>query len=338
MIPFIQIQNRQSTLEHWKKILIGNEMPSFSTFAYVTDSGAAQIATYLSPILGNSRFCRWVFGFDYGRTHPTAIRKLAKIGRSEIRIYDGDYVVQSKSFIPRVSYHLKTTLTQLENGYPCKQIIGSGNLSASGLLSGIEAGCIIDYSAVNHEHACALVSNLEQIWNNATPMESVIDEYEKQYAVVSLPRVNALNRANTDVTDIFWIDVGYITKNRGANKPGNQFDLPRGSHLHLGLNAVTNPALNSILGTLNIQIPKGDVIERTLRYGNNSMEKLTLPIPEQNGYQCYDGKILTFRLDGDRVKLEAFEHDDFFRTYGSFINSVSEMQSGRRYGTIALLN
>jgi hypothetical protein len=66
------------------------------------------------------------------------------------------------------------------------------------------------------------------------------------------------------------------------------------------------------------------------------MEKLTLPIPEENGYQCYDGKILTFEISGDQVVLEAFEHDDFFRIYGMRINSCSEMQSGRKYGTVSL--
>ena len=95
---------------------------------------------------------------------------------------------------------------------------------------------------------------------------------------------------------------------------------------------------NKQLGELRIRTPIGDVVERSLRYGNNAMEKLTLPIPEEHGYQCYDGKILTFRVDGNTVWLEAFEHDDFFRTYSSYINSFSEMQSGRRYGTIALRN
>ena len=87
MIPFIQMQKRRSTIEHWKEILVGNDLSSFGAFAYVTDSGAAQIALHLGRLLGTSRRCCWVFGFDYGRSHPTAIRKLAEIGQSEIRIY-----------------------------------------------------------------------------------------------------------------------------------------------------------------------------------------------------------------------------------------------------------
>ena len=130
MKPFIQIRGQQSTIQNWKHILLGNVLPSFGAFAYVTDSGVAQITTHLGDSLGHSRFCRWVFGFDYGRSQPTAIRRLAEIGQGEIRIHDGDYVVQSNGFIPRTSYHLKTALTLLESGYPCKQIVGSGNLSA----------------------------------------------------------------------------------------------------------------------------------------------------------------------------------------------------------------
>lgn len=339
MIPFIQIKNRQSTIDHWKEILTGNNLPAFCAFAYVTDSGAAQVNTYLRELLEDTRNCRWVFGFDYGRSHPTAIRRLANIGNGDIRIYDGEYVLQSHSFTPRTSYHLKTALTQLENGYPCKQIIGSGNLSASGLSSGIEAGGIIDYSYVNQEHGDNVVSTLEEIWENSTPLEKVIDEYERLHALATLPKVSVIDAGEDAHIDyLFWIDVGYVTKNRGSNKPGNQFDLPRGSHTHLGLQETLHPELNSILGGLRIRTPTGDVVERKLRYGNNAMEKLTLPIPENYGYQCYDGKILTFSLDGNEVRLDAYEHDDFFRIYSSNINSINEMQSGRRYGTIALHN
>jgi hypothetical protein len=128
-----------------------------------------------------------------------------------------------------------------------------------------------------------------------------------------------------------------VTKNRGANRPGNQFDLPKGAHVYLGVERVENPKLNSVLAELNIRTPAGAVVERRLRYGNNAMEKLTLPIPEQYGYECYDGKILTFQVEDGEVLLEAFEHDDFFRIYGMCISSCSVMHGGRRYGTVTLL-
>jgi HKD family nuclease len=246
MKPYIQAKNQQSTLEHWKTILAGNKLHSFAAFAYVTDSGVAQLGTHLGPVLGATRGCRWLFGVDYGRSHPTALRRLAKIGKSTVRIHDGAYVVQSTAFIPRVSFHLKTALTLKKTGHPSKQIVGSGNLSASGLLAGIEAGCVIDYTDVDQEHAGNVMTTLEKMWEYSTPLDEVIDDYEA------------------------------------------------------------------------------------------AMEKLTLPIPEQNGYECYDGKILTFQVEDGAVVLEALEHEDFFQIYGKSIGSCSEMQSGRRYGTISL--
>jgi hypothetical protein len=337
MRPYIQVRNQRSTLEHWQRILAGNDLSSFAAFAYVTDSGVAQMDTHLSSYLAERRDCRWLFSFDYGRSQPSALRRLTRRANNTIRIHDGEYVVQSQSFVPRMSYHLKTALTLQANGYPCQQIVGSGNLSASGLVSGIEAGCVVDYSEVDQEEGASLIATLEEMWERATPLENVVDDYERQYAAVGLPGVFSLEQADElDPNTLFWIDVGYVTKNRGLGRPGNQFDLPRGSHTHLGLESVDNPELNSTLGDLRIRTPSGDVIERRLRYGDNSMEKLTLPIPERYGYQCYDGKILTFRLEGEEVALEAFEHDDFFQIYGMHISSCSEMQSGRKYGTISL--
>lgn len=337
MRPYVQVHSQQSTLEHWKGILAGNKLRSFAAFAYVTDSGVAQLGTHLSPVLGASRKCRWLFGIDYGRSHPTALRKLSKMGDSTIRIHDGAYVAQSSAFVPRISFHLKTALTLQKAGRPCKQIVGSGNLSASGLLAGIEAGCVIDYAGIDEEYSGVLIATLEKLWEESTPLDELIDEYETQYKKVIQPKVFA-PKAKTFLNGvgIFWIDVGYVTKNRGPGRPGNQFDLPKGSHVLLGVKQVENPSLNSVLADLNIRTPTGTVVERRLRFGNNSMEKLTLPIPEQNGYECYDGKILTFQAEDGQVLLDALEHDDFFQIHGKRISSCCEMQSGRRYGTASL--
>jgi HKD family nuclease len=336
MKPYIQVQNHTSTLEHWKSILAGNKLRSFAAFAYVTDSGVAQVGTHLSPILGASRGCRWLFGIDYGRSHPAALKRLAKIGNSTIRIHDGAYVAHSMAFVPRTSFHLKTALTLQKTGGPCKQIVGSGNLSASGLIAGIEAGCVIDYENVAEQDADTLITALEKMWDDATPLDEIIDDYETLYEQVVQPKVFSPKVKTSIGTELFWIDVGYVTKNRGPDKPGNQFDLPRGAHVFLGVKQIKNPVLNSVLANLNIRTPTGEIVERRLRYGNNAMEKLTLPIPEQNGYECYDGKILTFQVGNGQVLLEALEHDDFFQIHGKRISSCSEMQSGRRYGTASL--
>lgn len=336
MKPFLQNSIDQSTIENMKLILENNDFSLFGLFAYVTDSGVAQLNTHLKEYIGISRPCRWVFGFDYARSQPTAIRKLATMGQNKIRIFDGDYMIQSEGLVPRQSYHLKTFLTLEKNGNPRNQIIGSGNLSAAGLLSGIEAGCVFDYNEVDSSIRDKNISDLEEIWENATPFEKVIDEYEKLYEKISLPKIKVPN--NKSENFIFWIDVGYVTKNRGVDKPGNQFDLPKGSHVYLGLNEKSTYEKNSVLGTLNFRTPNENIIQRKLRFGNNSMEKITLPIPENNGFQTYDGKILTFKRKNNFIEIEAFEHEDFSKVYGNQIVSYEKMQSGRSYGTIQMNN
>ncbi len=337
MKPFLQKSIDQSTIENWKIILKNNDLSIFGLFAYVTDSGVAQINTYLKEFLENTRSCRWVFGIDYARSQPTTIRKLASMGLNEIRIFDADYVLQSEGLVPRQSFHLKTLLTLEENGYPRNQIVGSGNLSASGLLSGIEAGCVLDYKEVDSSLGKKNILDLEEIWNSATPFENIINEYEKLYAKINQPKIGLLT-CNKFENKIFWIDVGYVTKNRGADKPGNQFDLPKGSHVFLGLKEETTYRKNSVLGSLNFRTPNGTIVTRKLRFGNNSMEKVTLPIPEENGFQTYDGKILTFKSKNNLIEIEAFEYEDFLRVHGNQIISAESMQSGRSYGTIRLKN
>lgn len=336
MTPYIQTPGSKPTLEYWHDMLSGNVANTIAAFAYVTDSGAAKMHV-LKKRFQSIQKCRWIFGIDYGRSHPTAIRKMAELARhGEVRIYDGNYVVNATGFTPRESFHLKTVLTVGKLGCPRTQLVGSGNLSGLGLTSGIEAGCLIDYTANDSEKGRGVLSTLEGLWLKSVPFGDIIDRYQDLWAAATAPIISKGSKPKGSIRKLFWVDVGYVTKNRGELKPGNQFDLPRGSHVHLGLPEVSNPARNSILGDLKMRTPSGAVVSRSLRFGNNSMEKLTLPIPEDNGYEAYDGKILTLERRGDSWTLECFEHDDFERVYRRNVDWFDRMQSGRLFGTITI--
>jgi hypothetical protein len=337
MIPFIQSVGARSTIACWGDILRNNNRASFAAFAYVTDSGVAQLTRDLGDYFRDGRNCQWVFGIDYGRSHPSALRRMSTLGdHCEVRVHDGEYVVQQRGFVPRTSFHLKTAFILRRSGAPQRQIVGSGNLSAQGLSHAIEAGCVLDYTPDMSEYAADIAASIDRIWQASTPLDQIIDSYEERYATTSFPSITVVTDEAHVTRRLFWIDVGYVTKNRGETRPGNQFDLPRGAHVHLGLPEVIDPAINSRLGDLLIETTSGDIITRPLRFGNNAMEKLTLPIPEEHGYGAYDGKILIFERAGERVILECLEHEDFYRVYGKNIDSCEGMQSGRLYGTIAL--
>lgn len=333
MNPYLQ-NSSKSTLDYWEEIFDNNNFPSFGLFAYITESGIFKLQTKLSQAF-NNRDCKWIIGFDYGRSQPNAIRQLSEFGNSQIRIYDAEYVLNSVGFVPRKSYHLKTTLTCGEDSSPIQQIISSSNLSATGLQEGIEAGSLVTYEYLDDVCSTNMTNSLQNLWNNAIPFENVIDEYERKYNKEFKPIISQITENETS-RDIFWIEVGYVTKNRGETRAGNQFDLPRGAHVNMGLPEIINPERNSLLGSLNIRTPTLEMVERNLRFGNNQMEKLTLPIPEDYGYDCYDGKILTFEKKDDDIILNALEHNDFYRIYDNKIIESTTMQSGRRYGKIRI--
>lgn len=338
MTTFVQGLGTQTTLKLWDQMFRHNELASLAAFAYVTDSGVAQIGRGLRNTLwAPGRQRRWLLGIDYGRSQPTALRKLAELGSTEeIRIHDGRRLIESTGLIPGQTFHLKTVFALEEHGRARYQLVGSGNLSSFGLSLGIEAGCLVDYGE-DGRRSRTVVDHVERLWEAATPLKEIIDEYEDLYRKLNKPR-KEVGEGDLKLTGLFWIDVGYVTKNRGSTKPGNQFDLPSGAHAFLGLaKRRKTPKRNTEIGVITMRTPSGDSVPRVLRMGNNMMEKLTLPTPEDHGFGCYDGKILLFDVREDAVLLTAFEREDFARIFRNNDVVTAKMRSGRSYGTLRRL-
>jgi hypothetical protein len=138
--------------------------------------------------------------------------------------------------------------------------------------------------------------------------------------------------ANFGEFDRFWLDVGYVTRNRGPLRPGNQIDMPRGAHRFFGLTEPANVAQNSIFGEVTF-VGAGAALDRALRLGGNWMEKITLPFPETYPFGAYDGKILEFHRVADGFEIEAFEEEEFAHVLRASANrAVLQMGSGRLYG------
>jgi len=128
--------------------------------------------------------------------------------------------------------------------------------------------------------------------------------------------------------------LAYVTQNRGPDRPGNQIDFPKGMNRYFGFDAPDNLAKNTVIGEITMITAIGEPTTNNLRFGNNSMEKLSLPIPETHGFANYDGKILLFERTAGGFVLNAIEADDFDAAFGSRIANVRSMGSGRQYGVI----
>ncbi|SEL25903.1 HKD family nuclease [Roseovarius nanhaiticus] len=335
---FQNVQDNRTTLSELDRLyrsITADQL--FCLFAYATMSGLHTFELNFGQDFWENVPTRWLFGVDYGRTQPAALRAIMNKPNAEVRIHDGEWICTQEGYVPRQDFHLKISYMISDNPLRYGVVAGSGNFSANGLTRSVEAGISCEVSG-----DCDGVTTLQQgldaansLWEAATPILDIIDQYDQGWR-------NSFARRPDGGPDIqipgerntFWIEAGYVTRNRGPLRPGNQIDLPRGMSHYFGIFPAADTPLNSVLGEIVFQTPNGQVVERNLRLGNNSMEKITLPIPETHGYQIYDGKIIVFQRNGGAFQLRALEIADFEAAYGDRLGPVMEMGSGRLYGHI----
>lgn len=305
---------------------------SFWCFAYATQSGFREFELSVGTEFWSETKSRWLFGIDYGRTDPRALREIAHRANTEVRIYDGRFVMHRAGFVPRRDFHPK--ISMMENTAIGSQgiVLGSGNFSYNGLRRSIEAGsATIAATTVDlNEHIEPVRSVFEKLWKDASPLDDIAKSYETRLADLINSRdkkrsVKAKRRIRG-----FWIEAGYVTKNRGPNKPGNQIFAPNGFRRLFGLKKDTSSSTH--IGEITFETETGPTVTKSYRENDNGMEKLTLPMPEDHGFGVYDGKVLIFEPKGQRFFLTAVELDDFELVYGHRLANVNRMTGGRRSG------
>lgn len=334
-----QGQNSTTTLSELGRIRgLVEATESLSLFAYATQSGLAAFDLEFGSEFWEGTTTRWLFGIDYGRTQPQAIRALCEKPNAAVRVHDGSWVVNQAGFLPRRDFHPKTSFLMRPDQGKIGVVAGSGNFSSNGLRQSVEAGTstVIDPNAGDANIAEEGLNVANEFWDAATPAELILDVYEDRWkrSFARSEHEPAEDDGIPGPKDIFWIETGYVTRNRGLGRPGNQIDLPRGMSRYFGMNPPEDLPLNSTIGPINFVTPTNGPVERNLRLGNNSMEKITLPIPETHGFDIYDGKVLVFRRSGGSFILNALEAADFEATFGDRLSVVMSMGSGRRYGHI----
>lgn len=330
--------NSPTTLSEIKRAhdWVGSE-EYFGIFAYATQSGASSFSIAMSPAFWAGTQSRWLFGLDYGRTQPQALRIINGKPNAKVRVHDGAWIVEQQGFLPRRDFHAKSSILANRTSGRSGMIVGSGNFSSNGLRKSIEAGASL-CTEVQAEYE-SKIRNVEtmanDLWAQATPLDDILEVYEERWKADFASVTAEEAEVDQPTSDMFWIEAGYVTQNRGPDHPGNQIDFPRGMSRFFGFNPPANLARNSVIGTITFEPPSGGLVSRDLRLGNNLMEKITLPIPETHGLDLYDGKVLVFRRSGNQFKMWALEADDFLTAFGNRLYDIKAMGSGRRYGQIA---
>ena len=74
--------------------------------AYATHGGVAELDTALQGLPGWKKASkRWLVGIDHCRSDPVALAHLARLPKSKVRIFDGEFVSARRGCVPRYSYH-----------------------------------------------------------------------------------------------------------------------------------------------------------------------------------------------------------------------------------------
>ena len=337
---FIQSVNDQpSTLEELLRVHNWTGTKAFlGLYAYATQSGAVAFDLAMGDGFWDVTPSRWLFGIDYGRTQPQALKYMIKKTNAEVRVYDGDWVLGKDGFLPRRDFHMKSSFLINESDSRYGMVVGSGNFSSNGLRNAAECGAsfLSGESVEFNKTFRAAYKAAELLWDAATPAKDIIGEYEDRWNFCQPGAADETDEPapNYEEVEAFWIEAGYVTRNRGPDKPGNQIDMPRGMNKYFGFDAPEDMAVNSVIGSISFEPPSGELVSRNLRLGNNMMEKISLPIPEMHGFDMYDGKVLVFFHAADRFRMRALEAADFDSSFGHRLGAVRSMASGRRYGYI----
>lgn len=290
--------------------------------AYVTSGGARDLIGELRSSMGarwNTVTKRWIFAFDYCRSEPLALEMVMGEPRSSIKILNGWQLLGTKC-IPRTPFHPKTFIFRGSG----RQMLfaGSGNVSRSGLNTGHEVGLLLGfedpanpYETLTRAHIQNACRWHDRIWSAAdllTPQ--LLDGYrrifdsqdnrhhptptEDDLAPPSTPRgMTAEQLIKLRVCTHFWIEAGNVTPNLGRGVPGNQLMMKKLSRVFFGVPANDVPQ-NSPLTTIAISYNGATKSDCSLTFSDNSMDKLTLPLPGNGGPIEYDGETLLFTRTG----------------------------------------
>lgn len=304
---------------------------------------------------------RWVVGIDWCRSEPSALEYLASLPSSQARIFDGLSLVNKQGCVPSIPFHPKVFI--LRSSEAIAVICGSANLSVSGQLRGHEVGSLLvsmsstDSTDDNDEIPMNdVVTWFEQIWAQSSPLTGILVPYRSRYEArehlqspipteddsASLPigRKRALSERKLRQLRAcrhLWVQAGNLHANRGAGKPGNQLMLSALTRVFFGFSAAEVPR-DTLIGHVRIEFQGFERTDCSLRYSNNSMDVLSLPIPGTEGPTQYDGKTLLFEqvVDATGVRYilrvgSTRDRRQWRRTsqqvFGSF-----KMTSGREWG------
>lgn len=315
-----------------------NPTSSRVAVAFATGTGCSELLTSMQKACHAWRSVKkaWLIGIDHGVTEPAALEEIACQPNSEVRIPNAEYLLAnglrpSQRFHPKTYIFERQTQSDIESG---GIVCGSCNLTFSGLRTGTEQALLSVLSAPSNKDDREQFKRIidrgvwwDDVWSSAIPYsasllkrygearpESVPNEDES----VSIKRIAGKRRTVIDTdtavgwafSRCFWIQTFELYKNRGRDKPGNQVDCRRGTRVYFGFPPDAVPR-NTVFGNVSIRYEHFPSVERSVRFANNMMDKVNLPVPGTEGPESYDHCYLHFeRLRPNTFQLRIAKKDE----------------------------
>jgi hypothetical protein len=333
--------------------------------AYATRSGVESIKDHVIGAVSDKWDAlskRWIVGIDWCRSDPDALDELAAQSGSSLRIPAGSRVVEEPACTPAVPFHPKVFV--LSSTDAIGVVSGSGNLSRNGLTRGHEFGTLYivertgtPQAAEDWRSALVVRQWWDDLWRVSTPLSEIIEAYRARFESAenlrTPPAVDddtaeverlTTKRSPGGVTPVqlrqlrsarfFWIEAGKLSKNRGPRLPGNQLMMSRMTRVFFGMPAIDVPE-NTALGSVKLRYVSDVAGNYSMRFSDNSMDVLSLPIPGAGGPARYDFERLLFeRLPHNEFVLSVLSSRGVARAKKASkqADTLYKMRGGREYG------
>jgi HKD family nuclease len=299
----------------------------------------------------------WLIGLDNGITESKSLEYLAGLPNSTVHLYDAEYLLNN-DLNPRQKFHTKLYIFESSKDHTLGMFSGSANLTFSGLSLNTEQAISVVFNKpiTNDEQ-----HSLDRLYEQKQILERVFDtnvefsqhlceryrelcehrqELVKNEDNRRTPRSLDTNQPEPNLNVAiamaaatnFWVEIRYVVKNLGKELPGNQIELQRGSRVFFGFDAKKVPT-NTLFGSRIIRYENQDH-ECNMRFGNNQMDKLNLPAPNDINLDTYENKILLFtRLSDEIFNLQIYPRGNIegFKELSSQQN-LFKMKGGREFG------
>ena len=304
---------------------------------------------------------RWVLGIDWCRSEPSALEYIASLPNSHARIFDGQSVVNEPGCVPSIPFHPKVFI--LRSDEATAVVCGSANLSLNGQSRGHEVGSLL--ASKNSEDSTEgsaetplndVVSWFEHTWSQSSPLADILLSYRSRYEasehlqspvpteddVAFLPNSGKRALSERKLRQLracrrLWVQAGNLHANLGVGKPGNQLMLSRLTRVFFGFPAI-EVQKDTLIGHVRMEFQGNERTDCSLRYSNNAMDVLSLPIPGTEGPPRYDGETLLFEQIVDAVgvkyilRVGSSRDRRLWRRESQKVSGNFKMKSGRQWG------